>query len=170
MSFALTAFIVPDTGHAAEAVPRAASAGLCSDCNRVEPPSGEAPSCLSTVVVYVCVEPPSIQGEVFSALLPPMLAAHPASSAVLHQLWPLNREAMLRALVDIHSADPAAMVQIMYVCADLKACIPSIICLLVRSHILRSSLCLIVAVSYYNTLLHTAFVSLMPPLPTGNRC
>ena len=53
-----------------------------------------------------------------------MIAAHPSSSAVLHQLWPLNREAMLRSMVELHNLDPASMVQIMYVCADLKVCAP----------------------------------------------
>jgi CCR4-NOT transcription complex subunit 1 len=62
-----------------------------------------------------------VHEEVYAALLPTYLANHPNSSLVLHRLWPLNRKALLLAMVDMHAKDNGTIPRILDVCQELKA-------------------------------------------------
>ncbi|KAJ7514921.1 hypothetical protein O6H91_23G065800 [Diphasiastrum complanatum] len=61
-----------------------------------------------------------IQSEVFFALFPSFLGNNPNNSVILHQLWFLNREIVIRGMVDAHSKDPSSISRILDVCQDLK--------------------------------------------------
>jgi len=63
----------------------------------------------------------ALRSEVSAALLPAYVASNPNSSAVLHRVWPLNREAVLAAMAVLYSQDPTAMSRVLDVCGELKA-------------------------------------------------
>ena len=62
----------------------------------------------------------TLQAEVFSALLPAYLAIHPNSSIVLHRVWPLQRDAILKCMVEVHGKDNSQVSRMLDICQDLK--------------------------------------------------
>lgn len=59
--------------------------------------------------------------QVFSVLMPSVLNSHPASAPVLQRLWSVNREVVLRAMVDMHQHDAGSLLLSFNVSTELKA-------------------------------------------------
>jgi hypothetical protein len=64
----------------------------------------------------------AIQAEILPLLLPSYLASN-ATSSVVHELWLLNADLVMRTMVEMHSADPSTISRILDVCHELKVII-----------------------------------------------
>eukprot|EP00850_Spirogloea_muscicola_P015627 SM000121S26024 [mRNA] locus=s121:298001:312953:- [translate_table: standard] len=61
-----------------------------------------------------------IQSDIMAYLLPTYLSNNPNSSTLLHALWPLNPEAIIRVMVEVHAKDTSSISRLLDVCQDLK--------------------------------------------------
>ena len=66
-----------------------------------------------------------MQSEILLGLLPTYLTTNPNSSTVLHLVWPLNSEAVTRAMVEMHAKDATTVARLLDVCQDLKVGTPA---------------------------------------------
>eukprot|EP00218_Dolichomastix_sp_CCMP3274_P016752 CAMPEP_0170132442 /NCGR_PEP_ID=MMETSP0033_2-20121228/245_1 /TAXON_ID=195969 /ORGANISM="Dolichomastix tenuilepis, Strain CCMP3274" /LENGTH=2427 /DNA_ID=CAMNT_0010367803 /DNA_START=38 /DNA_END=7318 /DNA_ORIENTATION=- len=99
----------------------AENSGMAADVRALlEHPIKHCPELLLLGIAQTRTEWNVLQGEVFQALVPQYLANHPNSSLVLHQLFPVNRGAVLRAMVEAHAVDPTSLPRVLEVCQDLK--------------------------------------------------
>jgi CCR4-NOT transcription complex subunit 1 len=57
-----------------------------------------------------------LQAEVLDPLVVTYAASHPNSSVVLQRLWPLNRDAVLRALVALYQKDVSNVARVLDIC------------------------------------------------------
>jgi CCR4-NOT transcription complex subunit 1 len=62
-----------------------------------------------------------LQHEVCDALLLSYVTSHPNSPVVLPRLWPLNPDALLKALVALYNKDPTNISRALDICRELKA-------------------------------------------------
>jgi len=86
----------------------------------LEHPVKHCPEVLLLGLAQCTAEWGVVQEEVFAALVPMFLANHPNSSLVLQRLWPLNRKAVLLAMLDLHTKDNSVVGRLLDVCQELK--------------------------------------------------
>ncbi|CAM6118665.1 unnamed protein product [Calypogeia fissa] len=85
----------------------------------LEYPLKQCPELLLLGMAQIKTDWPTIQSELFSAILPAIFNSS-AHSPVLRQLWLLNSQIVTRGMVDLHLKDPSCLSRLSDVCQDLE--------------------------------------------------